>query len=59
MTQCDLNQAMAKATGESLNLVSPFGFQLADPLDVDHDPEPRQPLVLDWDSMCAVDYPSF
>lgn len=28
-----------------------MGFGIADPLEVDFDPEPRRPLVLDWDTM--------
>jgi len=51
MTQLDLNKAVARVTGETVSLVNHFGFHLADPLDVTYDPEPRQPLMLDWDNM--------
>jgi hypothetical protein len=57
MSQLELNQAVARVTGENLRLISERGFSIADPLDVSYDPEPRRPLVLDWDSMCAVDWP--
>ena len=57
MTQLDLNEAVARATGESVALVDQVGFQLADPLDVEFDPEPRGPLVLDWDLMQAAQWP--
>ena len=57
MTQLDLNKAVARATGETLSLVKGVGFHLADPLDVTYDPEPRQPLMLDWDNMCATQWP--
>jgi hypothetical protein len=57
MTQLDLNRAVARATGESISLVDHVGFHLADPLEVNYDPEPRRPLVLDWDNMCPVEWP--
>jgi hypothetical protein len=57
MTQWDLNEAVARATGESVALVDQVGFQLADPLEVEYDPEPRGPLVLDWDLLCAAEWP--
>lgn len=58
MSQCDLNKAVARVTGESLALVDPHGFHLADPLDVNYDPEPRRPL-LDWDSMSPTQWPQW
>jgi hypothetical protein len=57
MSQQDLNEAVARATGENLAVIDQRGFQLADPLDVNYDPEPRRPLVLDWDSMSPVEWP--
>jgi hypothetical protein len=57
MTQLDLDKAVARATGESVSLVNHVGFHLADPLDVTYDPEPRQPLMLDWDNMCTTEWP--
>jgi hypothetical protein len=57
MSQQDLNEAVARATGENLTVIDQRGFQLADPLDVNYDPEPRRPLVFDWDSMSPVEWP--
>jgi hypothetical protein len=57
MSQQDLNEAVARATGENLAVIDQRGFHLADPLDVNYDPEPRRPLVLDWDSMSPVEWP--
>jgi hypothetical protein len=58
MSQLEIDEAVALATGESLTMIQSFGFGLADPLDVGHDPESRQPLVFDWDSMSAVEWPT-
>jgi hypothetical protein len=57
MTQHDLDAAVASVTGESLSEIHHRGFGLADPLEVHFDPEPRRPLVLDWDSMCPTKWP--
>jgi hypothetical protein len=57
MTQQDIDEAVAMATGESVAVINDRGFGIADPLDVHFDPEPRQPLILDWDSMAAVECP--
>ena len=57
MTQYELDDAIAMATGESVTLIHQRGFSIADPLEVDHDPEPRRPLVLDWDSMSPARWP--
>ena len=57
MSQQDLNEAVAMATGESVAVIDQHGFHLADPLDVNYDPEPRRPLVFDWDSMSPVEWP--
>jgi len=54
MTQHDLDEAVATATGESVSLIHDRGFGFANPLDVDFDPEPRWPLVLDWDTMAPA-----
>lgn len=50
-----VDQAVAEATGESLSEIRHRGFTLADPEDVDFDPEPdvREPLFIDWDEMEA------
>jgi hypothetical protein len=55
MTQSELNRAVARATGECLQTVSDLGFGLADPLEVDYDPEPSDPVdkFLDWDAVDA------
>jgi hypothetical protein len=57
MTQQDINEAVAAATGESVALINDRGFVIADPLDVQFDPEPRHPFVLDWDSMAPAEWP--
>jgi hypothetical protein len=55
MTQQELDQAVATATGEPLREVKSRGFGIADPLEVHFDPEPydRKPLVVDWDEVDA------
>jgi hypothetical protein len=55
MTQYDLDTAVARATGETLAEIRHRGFSVADPLDVDFDPEPDNaaPQVLDWDQWDA------
>jgi len=52
MTQYQLDKAVARATGENLRVISRLGFSLADPIFVEHDPEPSDPddVVLDWDA---------
>lgn len=42
MTQADLNRAIAVATGESVELISQYGFVFVDMPD-------REPLIFDWD----------
>ena len=61
MTQRELNEAVARVTGESLATVAGLGFSLADPIAVDYDPEPwgfdeddafsPDGKALDWDSL--------
>ena len=55
MNQSQLDRAVARATGESLDTVSRMGFSIADPEAVYYDPEPsrRRPLVVDWDELDA------
>jgi hypothetical protein len=55
MSQQELEIAVAAATGETLATIRDLGFAIADPFDVNYDPEPRRPLVFDWDSMSAVE----
>jgi hypothetical protein len=57
MSQRELNEAVARATGESMSVVRGHGFSIADPVAVDFDPEPRRPLILDWDSMSPGEWP--
>ena len=55
MNQSQLDRAVARATGETRDTISRLGFSIADPLVVQHDPEPclRAPLVVDWDELDA------
>jgi hypothetical protein len=55
MNQSQLNRALARATGESLDTIHRMGFSIADPESVRYDPEPsrRRPLVVDWDDLDA------
>ncbi len=57
MTQVELNSAVARVTGESLATIDQIGFQLADPMYPDYDPEPRRPLTIDWDDMSVAEWP--
>ena len=53
MTQNQLNQLIADATGEDIDDIRQRGFSLADPLEVNFDPEPCDlpPQVVDWDEL--------
>ena len=51
MSQKDIDQAVANVTGENIGLIHDLGFSIADPFEVNFDPEARRPLILDWDSM--------
>ena len=55
MTQCELDRAVARATGENLRVISRLGFSLADPIFVEHDPEPCdiEDKIVDWDAVDA------
>jgi hypothetical protein len=57
MTQPEIDEAVAIVTGESISLIQERGFGIADPLDIEFDPEPRNPMTFDWDSMSAGDWP--
>ena len=51
MTQAELNQAVAQATGESVATIKHLGFLLADEdesADLD-----ASPMVIDWDALEA------
>ena len=43
MTQHEIDQAVASATGETLAEIQQRGFCIADQLEVKFDPEPRSP----------------
>ena len=55
MTQSEIDSAVAEVTGESLCTVQQRGFGIADPADVQFDPEPYDcpPLLVDWDEVDA------
>ena len=57
MSQQEIDEAVASMTGEHIGLIHELGFSIADPLEVTHDPEPRRPLVLDWDNMSPAEWP--
>ena len=51
LNQRELDNAVARATGEDLQVIRHRGFSLINPSDVDFDPEvdQRAPYVIDWD----------
>ena len=53
MTQMQLEQLVARATGEDIRAIRERGFSVADPLEVNFDPEPDNlpPQVVDWDEV--------
>lgn len=53
MIQQDIDDAVCVATGECLCEVRRRGFSIADPLDVNFDPEPNflPPSQIDWDEI--------
>lgn len=59
MTQSELDRSVSRATGESLCEIRSRGFSLADPQDVNFDPEPSDlpPQCIDWDDLYSVDPP--
>lgn len=54
MTQQQLSELVASATGEAPAMIDRIGFSLADPLEVEFDPEPVP--YLDWDLVDAERY---
>jgi hypothetical protein len=40
-----------------LATIDRLGFQVADPMHPDYDPEPRRPMTIDWDNMCVAEWP--
>lgn len=52
MTQSEVDCAVAAATGEDLSDVRRMGFSIADPINVNFDPEPYYPpQIVDWDEL--------
>ena len=53
MTQMQLDALVADATGEDIRAIRQRGFSVADPFDVDFDPEPDNlpPQMIDWDEL--------
>ncbi len=56
MSQQEIDEAVASATGERVGVIRSRGFSMVDPFEVAFDPEPRGPMVLDWDSMCPREW---
>ena len=59
MSQREIEEAVAMATGESLAVIRSHGFGVADPMHVNYDPEPRRPMMLDWDRMTPAEWPAY
>ena len=59
MSQREIEEAVAMATGESLTVIRSHGFGVADPMDVNYDLEPRRPMMLDWDRMTPAAWPAW
>jgi hypothetical protein len=59
MTQSEVNRAVARATGESVETIGHMGFSIADPDQVTYDPEPcafevdLEAKIVDWDQLDA------
>ena len=52
MTQREVDQSVAAVTGEDLCDVRRMGFSIADPDEVNFDPEPYYPpQMVDWDEL--------
>lgn len=50
MNQRDLHRSVARTTGESISEIARRGFSIADPITVEHDPEPiPKGDYIDWD----------
>ncbi|MEZ6088229.1 MAG: hypothetical protein R3C05_09440 [Pirellulaceae bacterium] len=49
----DIHPAVARATGERLSDIRRHGFSIADPIEVNFDPEPTDllPQLIDWDAL--------
>ena len=55
MVQTQLDRLVAGATGEDIREIRRRGFSLADPTEINFDPEPdcRPPQIVDWDDLEA------
>lgn len=54
MTQAQIDRAVARATGESLNTIRTLGFSLSHESTPCHDPDPlAPPQIVDWDRLAA------
>lgn len=53
MTQMQLEQLVADATGDDVRAIRQRGFSVADPFEVNFDPEPDNlpPQMIDWDEL--------
>jgi DNA-binding winged helix-turn-helix (wHTH) protein len=54
MTQAELNEAVAQATGESVRTIRRRGFSIVTPLQVfnpDEDDDQASPSYIDWDTL--------
>jgi hypothetical protein len=53
MTQQQLDRLVADATGEDIRSIRRRGFSIANPVEVNFDPEPdqRPPQWVDWDQL--------
>jgi hypothetical protein len=58
MSQQEIDEAVASVTGEKVGVIKSRGFSIADPFDVAFDPEPRGPMMLDWDQMLPAEWPA-
>lgn len=56
MPQSLLEEMIAKATGDDLRDIRRLGFQIADPHEVNFDPEPvfSDPRTVDWDEVDLI-----
>ena len=59
MSQQEIDEAVASATGEKVGTIRSRGFSMVDSFEVAFDPEQRGPLMLDWDSMSPADWPTW
>lgn len=56
VTQNEIDESVARASGENVDLIQGRRFGIADPFDVEVAPEPRVPLVIDGDPLQPAYY---